>query len=117
MELRLKAGLILFTVALLGGCAAAPERPDPAAARAHAAAVAEAEARAAVAVPGARVCRRLVVGIGNVDWVGGVVVGVEGDVVTIQIDNPGRMSHVLDGVAVTRGAKLRGRAQAWTRCE
>jgi hypothetical protein len=117
MELRLKTGLILLTIALLSGCAPAPQQPDRAAARAHAAAVAEAEARAAVAVLGARVCRRLVVGIGNVDWVSGVVVGVENDVVTIQIDKPGRMSHVLDGIAVTRGAKLRGPAQAWTRCE
>lgn len=112
----MKTSLALLMMALLCGCAAAPERPDPAAERAHAAAVAAAEARAAVAVPGARVCRRLVLGIGNVDWVSGVVVAVEGDVVTVQIDNPGRMSHVLDGVAVVRGARLRSGVELWTPC-
>ena len=103
-------------LALLCACAAPPERPDPAAARAHAAAVAAAEARAAVGVVGTRVCRRLTVGIADSEWISGVVTGIRGEIVTVQIDNPGRMSHVLDGVAVVRGASLRGRAEGWTPC-
>jgi len=113
----LKKHLALFgLVALLCGCVAAPAPPDPAAARAYARSVAEAEARAAVAVVGARVCRRLTVGIGNTDWVSGVVARVEGDQVAVQIDNAGRMSQVIDGVAVVRGATLRTRPELWTPC-
>jgi hypothetical protein len=46
------------------------------------------------------------------------VVAVEGAgvEVTVQIDNAGRMSHVIDGVAVVRGATLRTRAELWTPC-
>lgn len=105
---------------LLGGCAAPPEAPDPAAARAHARAVAAAEARAAVAVVGTRVCRRVTAGIGNHEWVSGVVVEVtetSPEWVMVRIDKPGRMPHVIDGVAVVRGATLRGASELWTPCE
>jgi len=101
---------------LLCACAAESERPDPQEARAHAAAVAAAEARAAVAVVGTRVCRRLTVGIADSEWISGVVVETRGEIVTVQIDNPGRMSHEVDGVLVARGVKLRGRAEGWTPC-
>ena len=107
---------LALLAALLCGCTTPPERPDPQVARAHAAAVAKAEARAGVAIVGTRVCRRLTLGIGNYDWISGVVVAVDAEGVTVQIDNPGRMSHVLDGVLVVRGTRLHGRAERWTPC-
>ena len=116
MELRLKMRLVLLIAVLVCGCAQTPEPPDAEAARAHAKAVAEAEARAAVAVVGTRVCRRLAVGIADSEWISGVVTETRPETVTVQIDNPGRMSHMVDGVLVTRGASLRGRAERWTPC-
>ena len=112
----MKTRLALFVLALVSACAAPPERPDPVAARTHAAALAEAEARAAVAVVGTKVCRRLTAGIGNHEWVSGTVIEASPEWVTVQIDNPGRMSHMVDGVDVVRGAKLKGRAELWTPC-
>jgi hypothetical protein len=116
MELRLKTHLVLLVAALLCGCAETSGPPDAAAERAHAQAVAEAEARAAVAVVGAEVCRRVTAGIGNVEWVSGRVVAVDGEFVTVQIDKPGRLSHEVDGVVVARGTKLKTRPELWTPC-
>jgi hypothetical protein len=101
---------------LLGACAGGQQAPDPAATRAHAASVAEVESRSAVAVVGARVCRRFTIGIGNYDWVSGVVIAVDGEFVTVQVDKPGRLSLTHNGVLVVRGAKLRDPSREWTLC-
>jgi len=57
----------------------------------------EEEARAAVAKEGARVCREMAVGIGNWEWVRGVVVAVKDEQVGVRIDEPGKHGHFKPG--------------------
>ena len=68
------------------------------------------EARAAVAKEGVKVCREMPVGIGNWEWVRGVVVAVKGDEVGVRIDEPGRYGHF------TRGQTAWDEATAWVPC-
>lgn len=100
----------------LGACASPRDAPDRGAERTFAQSVAAAESRAAVAVVGTRVCRRLTVGIAEQEWIQGVVVSVAAEEIAVRIDNPGQMSHTVDGVAVVRGALLRGPSKPWTPC-
>ena len=69
-----------------------------------------------MAKPGARVCRELQVGIAERDWVRGVVVAVEGASVNVQVDDPGRYTHTLNGVEVKHGAILRDNPANWVPC-
>ena len=55
------------------------------------------EARAAVAKEGVKVCREMPVGIGNWEWVRGVVVAVKDDQVGVRIDEPGQYGHFKAG--------------------
>jgi hypothetical protein len=57
----------------------------------------EDEARAAVAKEGVKVCREMAVGIGNWEWVRGVVVAVKDDQVGVRIDEPGKHGHFTSG--------------------
>ena len=68
------------------------------------------EARAAVAKEGVKVCREMPVGIGNWEWVRGVVVAVKGDEVGVRIDEPGRYGHF------TKGQTAWDEATAWVPC-
>ncbi len=77
---------------------------------------ASAEFAAAVGRPGARVCRVMTVGITTQDWVRGRVTAVEADRIAVRIDDPGRFSHTLNGIAVVRDAVLWDAATAWIPC-
>jgi hypothetical protein len=57
----------------------------------------EEEARSAVAKEGVKVCREMAVGIGNWEWVRGVVVAVKDDQVGVRVDEPGRYGHFKAG--------------------
>jgi hypothetical protein len=50
------------------------------------------------------------VGIGDREWVRGVVVGIEADQVGVRIDDPGQQGHF------PRGEVVWGLAQLWTPC-
>ena len=57
----------------------------------------EEEARAAVAKEGVRVCREMAVGIGNWEWVRGVVVAVKDEEIGVRVDEPGKYGHFTAG--------------------
>jgi hypothetical protein len=69
-----------------------------------------AEALAAVAKEGQKVCREVPVGIGDREWVRGVVVGIEGEHVGVRIDDPGKHAHFPPGEVVW------DLARSWTPC-
>jgi hypothetical protein len=56
------------------------------------------EARAAVAKVGQKVCREVPVGIGERDWVSGVVVAFTEDKLGVKLQDPGRHPHAVGGV-------------------
>jgi hypothetical protein len=70
----------------------------------------EDEARDAVAKEGVKVCREMAVGIGNWEWVRGVVVAVKDEEVGVRIDEPGRYGHFKMGETAWDAAT------AWVPC-
>lgn len=75
-----------------------------------------AEHAAAVGRVGTRVCRVLEVGIGNRDTVRGTVSAVEGEHISVRIDDPGRFVHAIDGQPVVKGALVRDALEGWVPC-
>jgi len=65
---------------------AADQRVDEEAQQAYRARM-EKEVEVAVAVPGAKVCRQLTVGIGNREWVRGVVVEAGSGTISVRIED------------------------------
>ena len=74
------------------------------------------EARAAVAQVGRKVCREVPVGIGERDWVSGLVVGLTGDKVAVRIGDAGSQPHLVSGVELRPGEVMWDDFQAWTPC-
>ena len=72
--------------------------------------------RAALGHPGVTVCRQLLVGIAERDWVRGEVVEVQGHLIGIRIDDPGRFPHILKGVSYHPGAVVWSTPSLWTPC-
>jgi hypothetical protein len=72
--------------------------------------------RAAMSRPGAIVCRQLLVGIAERDWVRGEVVELQGHLVQIRIDDGGRYPHILKGVSYSQGAVVWSTPGLWTPC-
>ena len=68
------------------------------------------ESRAAVAREGVKVCREVPVGIGNWEWVRGVVVAVKDDQVGVRIDEPGEHGRFKAGETTW------DEPTAWTPC-
>ena len=59
---------------------------------------------------------RLEVGIGDRDWIRGVVVDHPGNQVAVRVEDAGRMSHRLGGVEVKPGVMVVENPMAWTPC-
>jgi len=76
----------------------------------------ESAMRAALGYPGVTVCRQLLVGIAERDWVRGEVVEVQGHLIAIRIDNSGRFPHILKGVSYHHGAVVWSMPSLWTPC-
>lgn len=74
------------------------------------------ETRVAVATPGTRVCRALPVGIGLQDWIRGTTIGIEGDVLRVRIDAPGRFGQSIAGVALAKDVEVRDAVRNWQPC-
>lgn len=109
----LLALLLSACAGLLGG--GADQRADAGARQTYRARM-DKEVEVVVAVPGAKVCRQLTVGIGNREWVRGLVVEAGGEAISVRIDDPGQYLHTLNGVAVRRGAVVRDAFGNWTPC-
>ena len=76
----------------------------------------ETAATAAVAKRGVKVCRPVAVGIGERDWLRGVVEEVSDRRIGVRIVDAGRFPHVLDGVAISVGDIFRDATILWTPC-
>ena len=76
----------------------------------------ESAAWAAVGRPGVTVCRQLLVGIAERDWVRGEVAEVQGHLIAVRIEDSGRFPHILKGVAYFHGAVVWTTPAAWTPC-
>jgi hypothetical protein len=74
------------------------------------------EARAAVGKEGQKVCRELPVGIGDRDWVRGVVVGVAPDKVAVRIDDAGRQPHRIGEIELRQGEVIWDVPTEWIPC-
>jgi len=75
-----------------------------------------AEARTALAQNGQKACREMEVGIGERDWIRGVVVDHPASQVAVRIDDAGRMPHLLAGTEVRTGTVVVENATAWVPC-
>jgi hypothetical protein len=95
---------------LLSGLAPAQDE------RQLAAALHERAMSAALGHPGVTVCRQLLVGIAERDWVRGEVVEVQGHLIGIRVDEPGRFPHILKGVSYHHGAVVWSTTSLWTPC-
>ena len=82
--------------------------------RAHARA--DTEARIAVARVGTRVCRSIVFGIGEREWIRGVVAEVSDLHIAVRIEEPGRSGQSLNEVSLVRGAQVWDDAPMWAPC-
>ena len=74
------------------------------------------EAEAAVGRPGAFVCRKVAVGISEIDWMRGTVMSVKGERVEVKISDPGKYPHEMNGVEVAEGALLWDEETNWMAC-
>lgn len=107
-------------LAFLGACTSFPwgssRPPDDAESRRWTQERMAKEIEVVVSVPGARVCRQFSVGIGNREWVRGIVVEAASGRIRIRIDDPGQYLHALDGVELHRGSIVQDAMDAWIPC-
>ena len=75
-----------------------------------------AEHAAAVARVGAKVCRELEIGVATRDAVRGTVTAVDGERITVRIDDPGKMEHTIGDRILTKGTLLNDGVKAWIPC-
>jgi hypothetical protein len=75
-----------------------------------------AEHAAAVGRVGVKVCRTLEVGVGVPDTLRGTVTAVEGERITVRIDDPGKLDHTIGGQRIVKGALVSEAMKAWVPC-
>jgi len=105
-----------FLVVAIAGCGFGRQKPTPAFDARLASSVSATAAEAAVSKPGTKVCRYVPLGIAERDLIRGVVQEAEGSSVRVRIEDPGRFPNSLNGTELAKGAMVRDRAAAWTRC-
>ena len=91
-------------------------QPNPESETMIAQTVYESAIRAAVSHTGATVCRQLMVGIAERDWVRGEVVEVDDRAIGVRIQDSGRFPHIIGKTAIVPGAVMRAAPVAWTPC-
>ena len=74
------------------------------------------EALVAVGKPGVKVCRAIPVGIAVREWIRGVVMAVDGDRVSVRIDDPGQQPLAIDNQQLVKGLIIWSAAPDWTPC-
>ncbi len=70
----------------------------------------------AVAKPGVEVCRALPVGIAVRDWIRGEVTAVDGERISVRVDDPGQQPHAINGRPLAKGMTIWAEATEWTPC-
>jgi len=76
----------------------------------------EAERTVAVGRVGAKVCREMEVGVGSRDIVRGTVTAVEGERITVRIENPGVHDHTIDNRVLRKGSLMADSLKSWLPC-
>lgn len=74
------------------------------------------EAEAAVGRAGAHVCRKIVLGIAEEDWIKGTVVEARDDRIRVKIEDPGKFPHEFDGKRVAMGTLFWDEDIRWIPC-
>ena len=114
------AALVLANAAVLCACTSFPwetsGRPSSEESQVWTRARMEKELEIAVSQPGVKVCRQFTVGIGNREWVRGVVVDTVPGKIRIRIEDPGKFSHLENGIELQRGSVVEGVMDSWTPC-
>ncbi|HYC48458.1 MAG TPA: hypothetical protein VED01_23545 [Burkholderiales bacterium] len=77
----------------------------------------QAELEAVLGVVGARVCREVTIGVGVPDMLRGTVAQVEGERLSVRIDDPGKHDHTIAGEIVRKGTVLTGPMKDWLPCK
>ena len=75
-----------------------------------------AEHVAAVGRVGVRVCRTLEVGVGVRDVVRGTVTAVEGEHITVRVDDAGKLDHTIGGQRIVKCALVSEAMKSWVPC-
>jgi hypothetical protein len=75
-----------------------------------------AEQAAVVGRVGAKVCRTLELGIGVPDTVRGTVTEVDGERISVRIDDAGILDHTIEGRVVAKGAVVSDSMKFWLPC-
>lgn len=71
---------------------------------------------AAASRVGIRICQERLVGIGVRESIKGTVTIADGDAITVRIEDPGQMGHVMQGQNLLRGSVVQSRAHQWKPC-
>lgn len=106
--------IVAMTLSLQACALFKAQEPLPDASEARA--LAGIERRVAMSVPGTRVCRELTVGIGQPDWIRGTVTSVDDNSIGVLIDDPGRYSQAINGIALAKGVVVRDGVLHWMPC-
>jgi hypothetical protein len=77
---------------------------------------AHAELAAVIGVPGAKVCRQMEIGVATREMVRGTVTAAARDRISIRIDEPGTLGHVIGDVHLRKGAVVTDRMKNWLPC-
>ncbi len=91
-------------------------QPNPESETMLARTVNESAIRAAISHPGTTVCRQLMVGIAERDWVRGEVTEVGDRAIGVRIQDSGRFPHIIGETAIVPGAVMRAAPVTWTPC-
>ena len=75
-----------------------------------------AEQMVRVSIPGAKVCRSVLVGISEMDTITAVVLAAESNRIRVRIERPGRLGAELDGRVVKAGMELSDYVDRWMVC-
>ena len=77
----------------------------------------QAELVAAVGRVGAKVCREIEAGVGVLDILRGTVTKVQGETVSVRIDQPGKADHTIGGIVVKKGMVVTEPLRGWLPCQ
>lgn len=115
----LHGALPLALCGFLAACGGLPASDPIAAEAARAAAaraISETAARVAASKIGARVCREMVMGIAEREWIRATVVAVAADRIRVRVDDPGRFPQTLHGIRIARNIELWDTPLDWKPC-
>jgi hypothetical protein len=120
LRVRVHALAWCATLVVLAACSTTPDlrkqKADEESRASDARIISSVATKVAVSKVGAKVCRKVSVGISESDWIRGEVKEVGGNKIRVQIEIPGRFPETFEGVPVAKGALIWDTALLWTPC-